>query len=337
MTTENVRIAFYGCGSFAQKTRLPNVLQAGAEVVALSDVNAEALEKAAAQCAGARAYADAHEMLEKESIDALYSIVPAFARNDVEIAAARRGIHIFSEKPQVLDMELGRRIEHAIAEAKVISTVGVRERYRPLFQEAKKWLADKTIVHMRFQNIGGMPGTEHKSWWDDVDKSGGTALDWGVHATDYLRFMTGLDVEFAQAFYHQPEPYVLPLSSSIHYAFNGGATAVLSFLSAGGKRIGGQGMPGGEPWFTIYCAEGTLALHGYERVVVDGETIYEADAFDPWLEQDRVFVDAVHRRDGRALLSDYRDALYSLGPVLAAWDSAQRGGQRVEAATFMGL
>ncbi len=334
---DETRVAFYGCGTFAQKTRLPNVLQQNAKIVALSDVNAEALQQAAALCDGARTYADAHEMLEKEQIDVLYSIVPAFARTDVEIIAAQKGIHIFSEKPQVLDMELGRKIERAIAEAKVLSTVGVRERYRPLFREAKKWLADKKVVHMRFQSMGRLPGTEHKSWWDDVDKSGGGALDWGVHATDYLRFMTGLDVERAQAFYHHPQPYVLPLSSSIHYAFAGGATAVLSFLSSGGKNTGGQGMPGGEPWFVIYCAEGTLALHGYERVVVDGETLYEANPYDPWLEQDRVFIEAVQSGDARALLSDYRDALYSLGPVLAAWDSARRGGQCVDVGAFMGM
>ena len=335
--TDKTKIAFYGCGTFAQKTRIPNVLQQNAEVVALSDVNTAALGQAAALCAGARTYADAHEMLEKEQIDVLYSIVPAFARTDVEIVAAQKGIHIFSEKPKVLDMDLGRRIERAIAEAKVISTVGVRERYRPLFQAAKKWLEDKEVVHMRFQSIGGLPGTQRKSWWDDLEKSGGRALDWGVHATDYLRFMTGLEVEQAQAFYHHPEPYVLPLSSSIHYAFNGGAAAVLSFLSKGGKNLGGQGMPGGEPWFVVYCAEGTLALHGYERVVVDGETIYEADAFDPWLEQDRVFIEAVQKGDARGLMSDYRDALYSLGPVLAAWDSARRGGLLVELKSFMGM
>ena len=138
MNSEKMRVGFYGCGQFAQSTRIPGVLSAGAEVVALSDVNAESMHGAAALCPEARTYADAHEMLEKESLDVLYSIVPAFARTDVEITAAERGIHLFSEKPQVLDMALGWRIERAVANGGVVSTVGVRERYRPLFQEAKK-------------------------------------------------------------------------------------------------------------------------------------------------------------------------------------------------------
>ena len=334
MSDKKLRVGFYGCGHFAQSTRIPGVQAAGGEVVALSDTSTDAMQAAAVLCPGARCYADAHEMLESESLDALYSIVPAFARTDVEIRAAERGVHLFSEKPQVLDMAVGWRIERAVTTAGVVSTVGVRERYRPLFQEAKKWLADKRVVHMRFQSFGGLPGSVHGSWWDELDKSGGRALDWGIHATDYMRFMTGLEVVQAQAFYHQPEPYVLPLSSSLHYAFDSGATAVLSFLSSSGKT-GSQGMPGGEPWFVIYCEEGILALHGYERLVADGQVVYEADDYDPWREQDRVFAEAVHSGDASLLLSDYRDALYSLGPVLAAWSSARDGGRCVDVAQFM--
>ena len=37
-------------------------------------------------------------------------------------------------------MALGKKIETAIPDSDVLSTVGVRERYRPLFQEAREWL-----------------------------------------------------------------------------------------------------------------------------------------------------------------------------------------------------
>ena len=59
-----IRVAFYGCGNFAQKTRIPNVLKAGAQVVGLSDVNARSLQAAAELCPGAQIFEDAHEMLE---------------------------------------------------------------------------------------------------------------------------------------------------------------------------------------------------------------------------------------------------------------------------------
>ena len=76
---------------------------------------------------------------------------------DVEVTAAQKGIHIFSEKPQAITMEVAHRINDAIQQAGVISTVGFRERYRPIFQEARRYLTDKQIVHVRFQSFGGLP------------------------------------------------------------------------------------------------------------------------------------------------------------------------------------
>jgi hypothetical protein len=35
----------------------------------------------------------------------------------------------------------------------------------------------------------------------------------GCHAVDYLRFMSGLDVRKAQAFYHHPPEFNTPLSA----------------------------------------------------------------------------------------------------------------------------
>ena len=103
MPDRPVRVAVYGTGRFAQATHLPNLRRIdGVEIAALCDINEDALSEAAAQFGVARTYTDAHAMLEAEDLDALWSIVPAFARTDVEIAAAERGIQLFSEKPQAL-------------------------------------------------------------------------------------------------------------------------------------------------------------------------------------------------------------------------------------------
>ena len=332
--TDNIKVAFYGCGNFAQKTRIPNVLKTGAQIVGLSDTNVESLKTAKDQCPNAKIYEDAHQMLKDEKIDVLYSIVPAFVRTDIEITAAQKGIHIFSEKPQVMEMALGKKIETAILDSGVLSTVGVRERYRPLFQEAREWLKGKKIVHARFQSISGLPPFEPASWWDEIDKSGGSALDWGIHATDYLRYLTTMNIKTAQAFYHHPSEYTLPLSSSIHYCFSSGATASLLFVKTAGE-VGSQGMPAGEPWFKFFCEEGVLSIHGYESLLVDGDLLYEAKPFDPWEEQDRVFIEAVRNRDTQGLLSDYSDGLHSLGPVLAAWHSAKHGGEAIDVESFI--
>ena len=331
-TSSRVCVAFYGCGNFANRTRIPNVLQTNsADIVAVCDSNRQAAQETATRFKIPRVYQDAHEMLDTETIDVLYSIVPAYVRTDVEVTAAQKGIHIFSEKPQALAMQVAHRINNAIQQAGVISTVGFRERYRPIFQKARQYLTDKEIVHVRFQGFGGLPPSTEggpKTWWEEMDKSGGQALDWGVHATDYTRFMTGLNVVKSQAFYCERPAYANALSTSFNYCFENAATMTLNFVASGSG-------PKDEPRFTIFYEGGCLEIHGYDKIVVNGEVLYEADEFDPWLEQDKTFIRAVQSGDASLLLSDYYDGLFSLAPILAGWESSRRGGECMDIASFM--
>ena len=331
-TLPRLRVAFYGCGNFANRTRIPNLLQThSVDIVAACDSNAQTAQETAERFKIPSIYQDAHEMLDTETIDVLYSIVPAFVRTDVEVTAAQKGIHIFSEKPQALTMQVAHRINTAIQQAGVISTVGFRERYRPIFQEARRYLSDKHVVHVRFQSFGGLPPSTAggaKTWWEEMDKSGGSALDWGVHATDYTRFMTGLNVTKSQAFYCERPAYATALSTSFNYCFENGATMTLTFVAAGSS-------PTAEPRFTIFYEGGCLEIHGYDQIVVNGEIRYQADAFDPWLEQDKTFIRAVQSDDASLLQSDYHDGLFSLAPILAGWESSRRGGECMDVAAFM--
>ena len=330
-----LRVGVYGTGSWANRTHLPNLLKLeGVEIVALCDVNPEALRATAAQFGISRTYEDGHEMLEQEDLDVLFSVVPAFARTDVEATAAASGIHLFSEKPQTTTMAVARRIDAAVQQTGVFSTVCFRERYRPIFQEARRLLQDRKIAHIRFQSIRTLPETgippgRENSWHYQMDKAGGAAFDWGVHAVDYSRFMTGLDVVQAQAFYHHPSGYNKPLSCSFNFCLNSGATMTMNFTSTTPVP------PPGEPYFTIFFEGGYLALHQYDYIEINGEKVYQGEEFDPWFEQDRVFIEAVRTNDDRNILNDYHDGLFSLAPVLAGWESARRQGEVVDVAAFM--
>ena len=328
-----VRAAIYGTGSWANQTHIPNLKKLGVDVVAACDVDAAALRPTAARFDIPAVYADGREMVENERFDVLFSVVPAFARTDVEVRAVERGIHLFSEKPQALQMAVALEIDRAIREAGVLSTVCFRERYRPLFQEARRILSEKRIVHAVFRSIGGPPPQkarmERASWWHQMDRSGGAAMDWGVHAVDYTRFMTGLEVARVQAFYcEEPEVFSEPLSSSFHFLLDGGATMTMTFVRA--DPAGTQ-----QPWFTFFFEGGRLEIFSYDRIDLNGETVFRGGDFDPWFEQDRIFVEAV--RSGRCgdILNDYHDGLYSLAPVLAGWDSARQGGRCIEIDAYL--
>jgi len=327
LSPRDIRAAIYGTGRFANRTHIPNLLRLpGVVIVAICDADPQALAKTAIQVPDAHAYQDAHEMLEHELPDVLYSCVPPFARSDVEKTAAARGIHLFSEKPQALTMTLAREIDEAIRKAGVVGTVGFRERYRPLFKEARRFLADKAIVHVEFlqmRNLAPRRGQE-RAWYDVLEKSGGPPLDWGVHAVDLARFMTGHNIHLVQAFYCQRVSYALPLSSSFSMSFDDGATMTMTFVSTLTESISSK------RGFTIFYEGGLLEVSLYDELRANGQVIYRGEDYDPWFEQDRTFIEAVRTGDPGCLASDYHDGLYTLAPVLAGWESAQRGGALID-------
>jgi predicted dehydrogenase len=330
--TDIVRAAVYGCGHWANRTHIPNLRRIdGVDIVAICDVDPEALSATAERFAVDHTYQDAHEMLDREEIDVLFSVVRARHRTDVEIQAAQRGIHIFSEKPQAEEIALARRIDRAILQAGVMSTVGFRERYRPLFQRARDHLAGEQIVHADFRSAYRLRSPTKDQAPDALPDD--MWMSWGAHAVDYIRFMTGLDVTTVQGIELQPEPFLLPIAQSIHGRLANGAPMSVAFIQAT------ESPPRESPAFEIYYQGGALSIGRHGRfawaLAIDGEIVEESDGFDPWLEQDRAFIEAVRTGDESLILNDYHDGLYSLAPVLAAGRSAAQGGVAIDIAAFV--
>jgi len=141
--------------------------------------------------------------------------------------------------------------------------------------------------------------------------------------------MTGREVVQAQSFYCRRRSHAKPLSWAFNYSLDNGATMNMTFISfdvAAMKK---------EPYFAIIYDGGSLALYDYERIEVNGETVYRGQDFDPWLEQSRIFIEAVRSGDAGGLLNDYHDGLFSLAPILAGWESARREGERIDVRSFM--
>src|SRR5438067_1988072 len=120
---KSVRIAFLGTGGIAghHLKQLRDV--EGTEIVALCDVAEERARERASEFGGA-VYTDYRRMLERESPDALYVCVPPFAHEDAELIAARKGIHLFVEKPVALDVDWGASVAAVVRETGILSSAG---------------------------------------------------------------------------------------------------------------------------------------------------------------------------------------------------------------------
>jgi len=330
--SKSIKVAVLGAGNFSNNQHLPNLTSIdGVEIVAICDLDEQKAKDTAGRFDIPRVYTDGHDMLDKESIDAMWSIVPAFARTDIEAAAASKGIHLFSEKPQAIEMSLARRIDDAVREAGVLSTVCFRERYRPIFQEARRLLEGKEVTHIRFQSIRDIPDVRSRDTWHGVFEKGASSFfDWGPHAIDYARFVSGLDVATAQGYLkHDPERHRSPTSASFNFLMSNGGTMTLAFISVTPT------VPPNEPYFLFYYEGGYLAIHRYDYIEVNGEKVFEGEDFNPWHEIDFQFCEAIRTGKDDGLLNDYHDGLYSLGPILAAWESSRQGGTPIDVPDYV--
>lgn len=333
-SNEPVKVGLYGAGGHVVTQHLPNLKSFdNAKIVAICDIDGDKAQAAATQFDIPTVYTDGLKMVAEEPLDALWSIVPAAARPAVEIAAAKKGIHLFCDKPQTLDMKSALEIDDALKQSGAMSTVCFRERYRPIFQEAKKLLDDKEIVHIRFQNVDPLPPDDpdtDRPGWEKIIEGHANFLGWGPHAIDYCRYVSGLDIDQVQAFFCERDTYHVPLSTMYNFRMSNSATMTMTFLHTSANT------PANEPWFLFYYEGGYLAIYnGYSHIEMNGHTVYRSEQFQPWRELDYTFIKAIENGDDSELLNDFSDGLKTHAPLLAGWESSKRGGIPINIDTFV--
>ena len=112
-------------------------------------------------------------------------------------AATKRRCHILCEKPPATTLADCDAIEKLIAKAGVMFMQSFPKRFDPVNCELKRLVAEGrlgtlALVRVRHGHFHGLEEHFHKEWFvDPVLGGGGTLLDEGVHAADFLRWMFG--------------------------------------------------------------------------------------------------------------------------------------------------
>jgi predicted dehydrogenase len=222
------RTALIGCGWWGMNI-LREAIQAGqSEVVALCDVDADALEVSADELTGLisetpRKYRDFRDLLEKEHIEIAIIATPDHWHALPTIAAIQAGAHVFVEKPTGHTIgESQAMLKAARANDRVVQ-VGLHRRIGPHHISAMEFLKNggagkvgmvRTFVHSTggsespSPNAAPPPGMD----WDFycgpapmrpfnrrihpggfrnfLDFANGTLGDWGVHWLDQILWWT---------------------------------------------------------------------------------------------------------------------------------------------------
>ncbi|QNF30817.1 Gfo/Idh/MocA family protein [Metabacillus elymi] len=312
-----VKVGFVGVGGIAG-VHLENVSKnSHAEIVAVCDIAEESAKKKGLQY-NASAYTDMDEMLEKETLDAVFVCVPPFAHGDIEEKIVKRGIHLLVEKPLGLDIETVQKKAKIIKDSGVICGVGYCLRYLDTVAKAKEYLKDKSIAMVRGHYITSFVPTP---WYREMNKSGGQLVEQSTHTLDLMRYLAGeIDNVYAnmslQVLSDIPNMDI-PDVTSVNVTFESGAvghldSSMIQFDHRSGVEILGRDF--------------RILIDGADLLIVEKDsTITYKSKVDFYQEQDRVFIEAVMKGDPGLLLSNYEDGAKTLAVTLASNKSSEMG------------
>ena len=312
-----VKVGFVGAGGNARGHMSRLAAIDGVEIVAIADID-ESRAAAAAQEHSAKAYTDYRKMIDEQDLDVLYISVPPFAHGDIERAAIEAGLHLFVEKPVVLDVEMGREIADAIDSKGLVSCVGYQLRLLDTTRRARAYLEGKTVAMVAARRWGGLPGA---AWWRKMDQSGGQLVEQTTHQVDLMRYIMQDEIVEVFAWYAQRtmgdvEGLDIPDTECALFKFASGALGTIStspMLTKGGGR--------GELEFLL---RDQVLSWGWERNRLEPEDDPAVTGeSQPTPNIDQAFIAAVLANDPALSPCTYRDGLQTCAVTLACNESAK--------------
>lgn len=149
-----------------------------------------------AKYSGLACYEDFDRMLAETQPDALVVATPSKLHSSMVENALSRGIHVFCEKPLVLDVSDGERLTAMAERRGLVTQVGYHYRFVGAFREAARIVAAGglgRVHHVRVEAYGPVVLREKGSTWRGVKADGGGALyDYACHAVDLVNYVIGV-------------------------------------------------------------------------------------------------------------------------------------------------
>lgn len=134
--------------------------------------------------------------LADEAMDAVVIATPSKLHASMVEKALAKGLHVFCEKPFVLDVADGERLVARAEAAGLVNQVGYHYRFVGAFQEAARVVKSGAlgrVHHVRAEAYGPVVLRPKGSTWRSAKGEGGGALyDYACHALDLVNFIAGV-------------------------------------------------------------------------------------------------------------------------------------------------
>lgn len=194
----------YGPSFMMGRHHLNGMSEAGMQICAVADIDAERCVAAAADFPGIETYSSADEMLAKSKVDLITIITPHDSHAELAIKCMNAGRNVITEKPFAINTEECDAMIAVRDQKKVMLSTYHNRHWDGWIINAKRKIEEGIIgkvvridAHMgRYQKPG--------NWWRGSKSiSGGIMYDWGAHIIEYaLQLLPGKLVEVS-GFMHQ--------------------------------------------------------------------------------------------------------------------------------------
>src|SRR5215472_934602 len=194
---DTVRVAFIGVGNRGSFLLKHMLTVPGVKVVAICDLNPEALKAAMTQASGAgqspEGYSEYRKLLDRKDIDAVVIATPVDFHKEMAIASLEVGKNVYCEKPMAVTPEDCRQVTNAAAAAKGIFQAGFQLRHDPnraaSMEFIKKGGIGKVLFLQAYRNGGDLP--RKTLWYFDRTRSGDNIVEQACHIIDLMVWAAG--------------------------------------------------------------------------------------------------------------------------------------------------
>ena len=191
MKTKRIRIAVAGLGRIGWNFHCAQIARHRQfELVAVADPEPDRCREAEA-VRGCRSYESYEAMIAREKLDAVVVATPTHLHKAHALAAFRKGLHVFLEKPMALTYAEARAIASAARRAKRVLTVYQPNRAQAWFQHLCR-IVRSDRIGTPYHVYGSMCRYARRNDWQSLRKFGGGMLNnYGAHVLDQTLQLTG--------------------------------------------------------------------------------------------------------------------------------------------------
>ena len=229
---EKVRLGLIGLGliGIPHAKTLKKVQEC--DFVAASDIDEK--QRDAAETLGIKFYRNYEDMISKEGLQGVIIAVPNHLHVPLGVTCAKKGLHLFVEKPVAPSVSEADRLIEAAKQNKVHILVGHQRRFNPLVEKAREivrggGLGKLVGLTLTWALLKPPPYFEGPLAWRR-EKGGGPILINLIHEIDNLRYICGEIKQVYALVSNQVRKFPVEDTASITLRFESGALGTI-FLS----------------------------------------------------------------------------------------------------------